>query len=191
MGNFRESYVTLDTLKQVGQRAAVKRTYAGAECVVYEFLLSLDDDDDGGGGGEDVVATVYNVPMKRVFKSKYRWATFYRNDCRVVLTLVANGIPTTGSESFEEGELSFGSTHVSLRDDDDNDENNDQTDIVFSFSTTPGHIPTLLVQDQKSKCGSWTFSLAVLLLSAAVIYYNRFVFCYQELNWVNQLMKRT
>jgi len=184
MGNFRESYVKLDTLKKVTQAAAVKRVYNGGECAVYEFLTSVEDD-----GGEDA-AVVFNVPLKLVFGNKYKWATFYRNDYRVVLTLVSNGVPTTVAEFPVEGELPYGNTHVNLQNDNSDD---DDIDFVFSFSTSGGHVPTLLAEDINCR-GRFALSSFVVFVAFSVSLAAVCHFCLcqcKELNWVNQIMKQS
>lgn len=135
--------------------------YADGENAVYEFVTSTDD------SNSDDVATVFNVPLKHVFGAKYKCASFYRDKCRIVMTLVSTGFPANDNY-LTESELPYGNSHVWLQDE-------DNTDIVFSFSTARDHIPTLLLEEQH---GGWftinVFVALVVLLLMVVYYYITF-----------------
>jgi len=130
--------------------------YSDGENAVYEFITSTDDD-----GGD--AATVFNVQLKRVFGTKYKCASFYREQNRIVLTLVSTGYPAVDYYPTD-CELPYGNTHVCLQ-------NEDERDVIFSFSTAKDHIPTLLLEDGKSFISKSVFIVLLVSLLLTVIFY--------------------
>jgi len=120
------------------------------------FIISTDDDND------DEV-TVYNVPLKRVFGSKYKCASFYRDNSKIVLTLVSTGFPATDN-CLIDSELPFGNSHVRLQ-------SEDNREVIFSFSTVKGQTPTLLLEYEHFGRSNVYKCVALLSLLLIVVYY--------------------
>jgi len=145
--------------------------YINSENAVYVFVTSTDNDDDGD---DDDGTTVYNVPLKRVFGAKYKCASFYRDKCKIVLTLVSTGLPVTDNY-LTESELPYGNSHVCLQ-------NDDSRDVVFSFSAAKRHIPPLLLLEDEY-FGRFTVNkyIALLSLLLIVVYYYYYYYYYYSM----------